>query len=152
MALSGAQKDGRVLRIHESLDELRTDLAEYIAEISEACVKERGIFAIALSGGSLVALMRYIFIIDSFPFECMLAVCISLFNGIYPFGSKFLLLKAVNCVKPHITRQLTGPNGIYSGLTNVLWQKIMLIATTSWQRIIFCPRYIYHQSIYLSGL
>ncbi|KAM7487512.1 hypothetical protein LguiB_024996 [Lonicera macranthoides] len=57
MALSGAQKDGRVLRIHESLDELRTDLAEYIAEISEACVKERGIFAIALSGGSLVDLM-----------------------------------------------------------------------------------------------
>ncbi|XP_015895148.1 probable 6-phosphogluconolactonase 1 isoform X1 [Ziziphus jujuba] len=56
MALSGAHKD-RELRIHESLDELSTDLADYIAELSEASVKERGVFAIALSGGSLISLM-----------------------------------------------------------------------------------------------
>ncbi|XP_061991320.1 probable 6-phosphogluconolactonase 1 isoform X2 [Rosa rugosa] len=56
MALSGVSKD-RELRIHESLDELSTDLADYIAEISEAAVKERGVFAMALSGGSLIGLM-----------------------------------------------------------------------------------------------
>ncbi|KAL2519261.1 putative 6-phosphogluconolactonase 1 [Abeliophyllum distichum] len=58
MALSWDKKDGRELRIHENADELSTDLAEYIAELSEASVKERGVFAIALSGGSLISLMR----------------------------------------------------------------------------------------------
>ncbi|XP_022776729.1 probable 6-phosphogluconolactonase 1 isoform X2 [Durio zibethinus] len=57
MALSGANNDRGELRIHENLDELRTDLADYIAELSEAAVKERGVFAIALSGGSLIGLM-----------------------------------------------------------------------------------------------
>uniref|UniRef100_A0A5B6ZSZ9 Probable 6-phosphogluconolactonase n=1 Tax=Davidia involucrata TaxID=16924 RepID=A0A5B6ZSZ9_DAVIN len=57
MACSGAHKDRGELRIHESLDELRTDLADYIAELSEVSVKERGVFAIALSGGSLISLM-----------------------------------------------------------------------------------------------
>ena len=59
MALSGCQKDRVELRIHESMDELKTDLADYIAEISEISVKERGVFAIALSGGSLIGLMGY---------------------------------------------------------------------------------------------
>ena len=59
MALSGGQKTRGDIRIHESLDELRTGLADYIAEISEASVKERGVFAIALSGGSLIGLMGY---------------------------------------------------------------------------------------------
>ncbi|KAK7407439.1 hypothetical protein VNO78_09362 [Psophocarpus tetragonolobus] len=57
MALSGGQNNRGELRIHESLDELRTDLADYVAELSEASVKERGVFAIALSGGSLIGLM-----------------------------------------------------------------------------------------------
>ncbi|KAK3442899.1 hypothetical protein EUGRSUZ_B03143 [Eucalyptus grandis] len=58
MALSGVVcKDRGELRIHESLDELSTDLADYIAELSEASVKERGVFSIALSGGSLIGLM-----------------------------------------------------------------------------------------------
>ncbi|CAL1360191.1 unnamed protein product [Linum trigynum] len=57
MALSGVHKERGEVRIHESLDELSTDLADYIAELSEACVKERGAFAIALSGGSLIGLM-----------------------------------------------------------------------------------------------
>ncbi|CAN0896383.1 Probable 6-phosphogluconolactonase 1 [Linum grandiflorum] len=55
MALSGDQRGE--LRVHESLDELSTDLADYISELSEASVKERGDFAIALSGGSLIGLM-----------------------------------------------------------------------------------------------
>ncbi|MBA0666999.1 hypothetical protein Goklo_003347, partial [Gossypium klotzschianum] len=47
------------LRIYENLDELKSDLADYIAELSEAAVKERGAFAIALSGGSLIGLTGY---------------------------------------------------------------------------------------------
>lgn len=58
MALYGDHKE-RELRIHESLEELSTDLADYIAELSEASVKERGVFSIALSGGSLISLMGY---------------------------------------------------------------------------------------------
>lgn len=57
MALSGGQRHRGELRIHENLDELATDLADYIAELSEMTVKERGTFAIALSGGSLIGLM-----------------------------------------------------------------------------------------------
>ncbi|XP_059447831.1 probable 6-phosphogluconolactonase 1 isoform X2 [Corylus avellana] len=57
MAVSGARNERGEVRIHESLDELSTDLAYHIAELSEASVKERGVFAIALSGGSLVGLM-----------------------------------------------------------------------------------------------
>ncbi|CAN1314156.1 Probable 6-phosphogluconolactonase 1 [Linum perenne] len=57
MEPSGDQRDRGELRVHESLDELSTDLADYIADLSEASVKERGDFAIALSGGSLIGLM-----------------------------------------------------------------------------------------------
>ncbi|CAH9103770.1 unnamed protein product [Cuscuta europaea] len=57
MALYGPRKDGREVKIYENLNELSTDLAEYIAELSEASVKERGTFAIALSGGILISLM-----------------------------------------------------------------------------------------------
>lgn len=60
MALSGYKKDGREVRIFENADELGCNLAEYIAELSEASIKERGVFAIALSGGSLVMLMGYV--------------------------------------------------------------------------------------------
>ncbi|KAF3793552.1 putative 6-phosphogluconolactonase 2 [Nymphaea thermarum] len=45
------------LRIHDNLDDLATDLADYVAELSEVAVKERGYFAVALSGGSLIGLM-----------------------------------------------------------------------------------------------
>ncbi|KAL0386135.1 UNVERIFIED_CONTAM: putative 6-phosphogluconolactonase 2 [Sesamum radiatum] len=57
MALYRLEKDGRELRIHENADELRSNLAEYIADLSEASIKERGTFAVALSGGSLITLM-----------------------------------------------------------------------------------------------
>lgn len=53
-AVCGADRE---LRVHESLDELSTDLADYISELSEAFVKERGVFVIALSGGSLISLL-----------------------------------------------------------------------------------------------
>ncbi|KAK1374482.1 putative 6-phosphogluconolactonase [Heracleum sosnowskyi] len=57
MALSGARGDGMELRIHESLEELSTDLADYISDLSETTIKERGAFCVAISGGSLVSLM-----------------------------------------------------------------------------------------------
>lgn len=57
MAFSGVHRDRGELRIHESVEELSTNLADYIADLSEASVKERGVFAIALSGGSLIGLM-----------------------------------------------------------------------------------------------
>ncbi|KAL6878165.1 hypothetical protein ACP4OV_012335 [Aristida adscensionis] len=46
------------IRIFESSDEMATDLAEYISQVSEISVKERGYFAIALSGGPLVRFLR----------------------------------------------------------------------------------------------
>lgn len=61
MALSGTHSDRGELRVHESSEELTTALADYIADLSEASVKERGVFAIALSGGSLIGLMGYWF-------------------------------------------------------------------------------------------
>ncbi|GAB4829042.1 hypothetical protein Ancab_018701 [Ancistrocladus abbreviatus] len=57
MSLRRILKSRGELRIHENLDELSTDLVEYISELSEASVKERGAFAIALSGGSLIGLL-----------------------------------------------------------------------------------------------
>lgn len=74
MAVSGGQKNRGELRIHESLDELKTDLADYIAELSDAAVKERGFFAIALSGGSLIGLMGYLCLI--FSIDCFFAFMI----------------------------------------------------------------------------
>lgn len=64
MALSdGDNKIRRELRIHERLDDLRADLADYIAEISDASVQARGVFSIAISGGSLIGLLGYLYLI-----------------------------------------------------------------------------------------
>ena len=51
-------KKNSEIRIFESSDDMATDLAEYISQVSEISVKERGCFTIALSGGPLVRLMR----------------------------------------------------------------------------------------------
>ncbi|RCV13888.1 hypothetical protein SEVIR_2G392700v4 [Setaria viridis] len=45
------------IRVFESFDDISTDLAEYISQISEISVKERGYFAIALSGAPLVSFL-----------------------------------------------------------------------------------------------
>uniref|UniRef100_A0A0D9X189 Glucosamine/galactosamine-6-phosphate isomerase domain-containing protein n=1 Tax=Leersia perrieri TaxID=77586 RepID=A0A0D9X189_9ORYZ len=50
-------KRNNEIRIFESSDEMSTDLAEYISQVSEISVKERGYFAIALSGGPLVSFL-----------------------------------------------------------------------------------------------
>lgn len=57
MALTWTHKDREEIRVHESLEELSIDLVDYIAEISEASIKEHGAFCIVLSGGSLISLM-----------------------------------------------------------------------------------------------
>uniref|UniRef100_A0A1D1ZGB8 Probable 6-phosphogluconolactonase n=1 Tax=Anthurium amnicola TaxID=1678845 RepID=A0A1D1ZGB8_9ARAE len=57
MATSGGHKTRGELKMYESLNDLTTDFADYIALLSELSVKERGFFAIALSGGSLISLM-----------------------------------------------------------------------------------------------
>ncbi|KAI0493278.1 hypothetical protein KFK09_027554 [Dendrobium nobile] len=58
MAASGNAENNSELRIFGGLDDLATDLAEYIAQLSEDSVKERGFFTIALTGGSLIYLIR----------------------------------------------------------------------------------------------
>lgn len=108
MALYGAKKDGRELKIYENTDELSTDLADYIAELSEASVKERGVFAIALSGGSLISLMRYR--------NSILLFCLFCFSAL-PLHD--LTVLAVKSVRLPIIRLLIGPSGLYFGLTSV---------------------------------
>lgn len=130
MALSGAKGDGKDLRIYEDTDELSTDLTDYIAELSEASVKERGAFSIALSGGSLISLMRYK--------NCIFLTIFSLFFSTF-FMWKLIFL-AVNSVRLLTIKLLIGPNGIYFGLMSVLCQRIMWIAIISWQRMYFCQR------------
>ena len=70
MALFGSHNNNKdkELRVHESLDELGTDLADYIAELAESSVKERGFFALAISGGSLIGLMGY-HLTNALPFK-----------------------------------------------------------------------------------
>jgi 6-phosphogluconolactonase len=57
MAASAETKKTSEIRIFESSDELATDLAEYISQLSEISVKDRGCFTIALSGRSLISLL-----------------------------------------------------------------------------------------------
>lgn len=54
-----SHSDRGELRVYDSLDDLTANLAEYVAELSEASVKDHGVFSIALSGGSLISLMGY---------------------------------------------------------------------------------------------
>jgi hypothetical protein len=61
MALSGDHKNRGELRIYESVDEVKTVLAEYIAELSDAAVQDHGFFSLVISGGSLIDLMGYLY-------------------------------------------------------------------------------------------
>lgn len=58
MADCGEPETKRDLRVFEDKYELTTDLAEYISQISENSVKERGCFTVALSGRSLIRLLE----------------------------------------------------------------------------------------------
>ena len=59
MSSRRVRENMREVRINYSSFELSTNLAEYIAELSESSIKEHGTFAVAISGGSLISLMRY---------------------------------------------------------------------------------------------
>ncbi|KAK4763911.1 hypothetical protein SAY87_013349 [Trapa incisa] len=59
MAFSRVRHNDRgALRVYDGSDDLAINLAEYIAELSEASVRDHGVFSVALSGGSLISLMR----------------------------------------------------------------------------------------------
>uniref|UniRef100_A0A7N0UDC7 Probable 6-phosphogluconolactonase n=1 Tax=Kalanchoe fedtschenkoi TaxID=63787 RepID=A0A7N0UDC7_KALFE len=57
MAMSWKHGERGEVRVFEDKEELSTNLVDYIADLSEAAVKERGVFAVALSGGSLIGLI-----------------------------------------------------------------------------------------------
>nr|GEX56979.1 RNA-directed DNA polymerase, eukaryota, reverse transcriptase zinc-binding domain protein [Tanacetum cinerariifolium] len=59
MALLESKKDKDEARIHESLEEISANLADYIVKLSEASFKDRGFFAIALSSASLIRLTSF---------------------------------------------------------------------------------------------
>lgn len=46
-----------LVRLFEGEEELSIALADYVAQLADAAVNERGAFAIALSGGPLVRLL-----------------------------------------------------------------------------------------------
>ncbi|ERM95294.1 probable 6-phosphogluconolactonase 2 isoform X1 [Amborella trichopoda] len=46
-----------LVRVFESTEELSTGLADYVAQVSENAVRERGAFAIVLSGGPIITLL-----------------------------------------------------------------------------------------------
>lgn len=48
---SNDKRGNGAMRVFENKEELATDLGYYVSELSEAAVKERGAFAVALSGG-----------------------------------------------------------------------------------------------------
>jgi len=62
MALSGDHKNRGELRIFDSVDEVKTVLAEYINQMSDEAVQDHGFFALAISGGSLIDLMGYMYL------------------------------------------------------------------------------------------
>ena len=97
MAYSWVHKDRGELRIYENLNELGTDLADYIAELSEASVKERGVFTIALSGGSLIGLMGY----QCFAFQCFILFYILLYDSFLFLVLKILVQIRKLCEAPY---------------------------------------------------
>ncbi|GKD77342.1 probable 6-phosphogluconolactonase 1, partial [Tanacetum coccineum] len=57
MALEVLNKDNKEVRVYENSEELSTQLADYIEGLSDVSIKERGVFTVALSGGSVIRLM-----------------------------------------------------------------------------------------------
>ncbi|PWA72805.1 6-phosphogluconolactonase 1 [Artemisia annua] len=107
MALEVLNKDKNEVRVYENSDELSTDLADYIEGLSDVSIKERGVFTVALSGGSVIRLMRklcevpynktvdwskwYIFWVDE------RVVAKSHVDSNYKFAKDHLLSKVVSC-------------------------------------------------------
>lgn len=68
----GDQREKRApqVRVFDNEEELSTALADYVAQLSEKAVRERGSFSIVLSGGNLIYLLRFLscFYLNSFFF------------------------------------------------------------------------------------
>lgn len=58
MATSGEAKPDAEIKVYGSGSELGNELAAYVAELSAAAVKERGVFSVVLSGGSLISTLK----------------------------------------------------------------------------------------------
>lgn len=126
------------LRVYESLDDLTTNLAEYIAELSEASVKDHGVFSVALSGGSLISLMGYCSQSSSFcdsTFDCNIGCSVNLV-----FSPPTAAGETGSSVKLPMTGLWIGLNGIFFGRMSVWYQNPIPTATTSWQKMCFCLR------------
>ncbi|KAJ8625527.1 hypothetical protein MRB53_034057 [Persea americana] len=52
------EKRAPQVRVFDNEEELSTALADYVAQLSEKSVRERGVFSIVLSGGNLTRLLR----------------------------------------------------------------------------------------------
>lgn len=55
----GKEKRAPQVRVFDNEEELSTALADYVAQLSEKSVRERGVFSIVLSGGNLTRLLRW---------------------------------------------------------------------------------------------
>lgn len=55
--MADSKKGRGDVRIYSCIDDLTTELAEYISDLSEKSVKERGCFSVALSGRSTINLI-----------------------------------------------------------------------------------------------
>lgn len=64
----GKEKRAPQVRIFDSEEELSTALADYVAQLSEKSVRERGAFSIVLSGGNLTRLLRFLCVLFFFFF------------------------------------------------------------------------------------
>lgn len=53
------EKRAPQVRVFDNEEELSTALADYVAQLSEKSVRERGVFSIVLSGGNLTRLLRW---------------------------------------------------------------------------------------------
>lgn len=127
MAEPGTRKE---VRIFENCHELSNALAEYIADLCEQAARERGAFAIALSGGSLIGLLGYLI---TTTFLLSFFLCGFCLNSWWATGS---------FVKVRLYRLWSGVNGTFFGRMNIWWPKLMLIAIIGLQETVFCPRLV----------
>lgn len=65
----GKEKRAPQVRIFDSEEELSTALADYVAQLSEKSVRERGAFSIVLSGGNLTRLLRFLCVLFFFFYK-----------------------------------------------------------------------------------
>ena len=53
-----AAKGDRKVSVFDCEEDVAVALAKYVADLSDKCAKEKGVFSVVLSGGSLIDTMR----------------------------------------------------------------------------------------------